>query len=139
MRPSPIFTLGLLLLPLVVSLLLLGRAAAGGGVILARARITRGSAACGRFLQCMSRRRLKAKMASSVSANVREIGATKKSGRKNGSGRAGAVQGAVPACNKFLRVLGDAGRIDDAVVAYEAMVGSDLRPTIVTFSTLISR
>eukprot|EP00904_Undaria_pinnatifida_P002498 jgi/Undpi1/12249/HiC_scaffold_5.g01925.m1 len=48
-------------------------------------------------------------------------------------------QGGVPACNKFLRALGDAGRIDDAVVAYEAMAACELHPTIVTFSTLISR
>lgn len=51
----------------------------------------------------------------------------------------GGSQGVVPACNKFLRALGDAGRIDDAVTAYEAMTESDLLPTIVTFSTLISR
>ena len=48
-------------------------------------------------------------------------------------------QGGVPACNMFLRALGDARRIDDCVVAYEAMVACELRPTIVTFSTLISR
>lgn len=48
-------------------------------------------------------------------------------------------QGGVLACNVFLRALGDAGRIDDCVVAYEAMVACELRPTIVTFSTLISR
>lgn len=52
---------------------------------------------------------------------------------------AAAKQGGVPACNMFLRALGDARRIDDCVVAYEAMVACELRPTIVTFSTLISR
>ncbi|KAG5182348.1 hypothetical protein JKP88DRAFT_268779 [Tribonema minus] len=42
-------------------------------------------------------------------------------------------------CNRFLRVLGDSGRLQDAVQAYEAMVKAGLMPTIVTFSTLISR
>lgn len=63
--------------------------------------------------------------------------------RAKNSVNSGAVaaqgQGGVPACNKFLRALGDAGAIDDAISAYEAMVASGLRPTIVTFSTLISR
>lgn len=59
----------------------------------------------------------------------------KNGGRRISIGDTGGVQ----ACNKFLRSLGDAGKIDDAVVAYEAMLRSGVRPTIVTFSTLISR
>lgn len=75
-------------------------------------------------MQCMSRRRLKLSLSAEGGAN-----------RSGGA----AKQGGVPACNMFLRALGDARRIDDCVVAYEAMVACELRPTLVTFSTLISR
>ncbi|CAM9783699.1 unnamed protein product, partial [Ectocarpus sp. 12 AP-2014] len=86
----------------------------------ATAAVVRGDIANGvdMFLECMSRRRLK--LAAATAA-------------------ASPKQGGVPACNVFLRALGDAGRIDDCVAAYEAMVACQLRPTIVTFSTLISR
>ena len=115
----------------------------------------------GRFLQCMSRRRLKlAAEATSTRGqgnprNDRKIVGNNTSGgvssssssntitttTSKGKGRRQTVpgQGGVPACNKFLRALGDAGRIDDAVVAYEAMAACELHPTIVTYSTLISR
>lgn len=69
-------------------------------------------------------------------------GSSNRTGVASGGGETTAVatkQGLLPACNKFLRALGDAGRIDDAVVAYEAMTASYLVPTIVTFSTLVSR
>ncbi|CBN77833.1 conserved unknown protein [Ectocarpus siliculosus] len=86
----------------------------------ATAAVVRGDIANGveMFLECMSRRRLK--LAAATAA-------------------ASPKQGGVPACNVFLRALGDAGRIDDCVAAYEAMLACQLRPTIVTFSTLISR
>lgn len=73
--------------------------------------------------------------------SVNGSGVTGGNGRVTAAAAAGGggSKGVVPACNKFLRALGDAGRIDDAVTAYEAMTKSDLLPTIVTFSTLISR
>ncbi|CAM9646791.1 unnamed protein product, partial [Chrysoparadoxa australica] len=42
-------------------------------------------------------------------------------------------------CNKFLRTAGDQGMLTEAITAYEAMVARGLNPTVVTFSTLISR
>jgi leucine-rich PPR motif-containing protein len=45
----------------------------------------------------------------------------------------------VRACNRLLRILGDEGRITEAVEVYSAMVAVGLAPTLVTYSTLISR
>ena len=82
----------------------------------------------------MSRRRLK------LAAEAAAVAAATAGGGGEGAREAAAPkQGGVPACNMFLRALGDARRIDDCVVAYEAMVACELRPTIVTYSTLISR
>eukprot|EP00752_Nemacystus_decipiens_P002759 g2577.t1 len=115
----------------------------GPSVPAATAAVARGDVEKGLsiFLQCMSRRRLKlAAEAAAVAAAAAAAAAA--AGRGEGQGvkeAAVPTQGGVPACNMFLRALGDARRIDDCVVAYEAMVACELRPTIVTFSTLISR
>ena len=89
----------------------------------------------------MSRRRLKTAVGAEASTGKSRGRSSSSDG--GGGGGGGKISlgrtGEIQACNKFLRSLGDAGRIDDAVVAYEAMVLSGLRPTIVTFSTLISR
>lgn len=89
----------------------------------------------------MSRRRLKlaAEVAAEVAAAAAAAAATGAGTAKVPVAASAKKQGGVPACNKFLRALGDARRIDDCVVAYDAMVACELRPTIVTFSTLISR
>jgi pentatricopeptide repeat protein len=42
-------------------------------------------------------------------------------------------------CNKLLRVLGDGGRLADAVKVFEMLVQAEIVPTLVTYSTIISR